>query len=214
MTDSCADTLIDSDSDSVATTIANTVIVSDDDDVVMVSHSFRKQTALEVWTKRVPRLSLVYQDTCSEHRIRWKLNDNLDSIDILKDQVAYGSEFVRNRLLLQYVSGFKIGITHLPKLRWSQPSWGYSALGYTELWIMCVHADADFIINLERELLSKFRRIDTRDQLINSKGHPLCLNRHRGGESGSHGVAPFCCYLAVRSTVPLSTRTLVKSHFD
>ena len=93
-----------------------------------------------------------------------------------------------------YIAGFKIGITHLPFDR----AEAYKLEGYYQFRVMSVHDDANRITALEQKVIAEFRRYGPGGQLVSLDGHVLCLNRNPGGESGDHGLAPFCCYVALK----------------
>jgi hypothetical protein len=47
----------------------------------------------------------------------------------------------------------------------------------------------------EELALDRYRRIDRSGNIVNVNGHPNCMNRARGGESGDHGSSPFFVYV-------------------
>ena len=155
---------------------------------------------MQFWICRVARFGRVREETKDDSRIYWRLLDNVDSVDIFNDQLVFGKTVVDDRLSRGYVGRFKIGITFQPFQRWCRAPGNYAALGYDEFTILAVHDNADFIKDLETWLLKTYRRYDCRGFLVPGGGHHLCSNRQPGGESGDHGIAPFCCYLAVKST--------------
>ena len=152
------------------------------------------------WFRSIDRFQEVYVATRSVPNVTWNLDSSVDAISCayeLRTQVERAKTRI-DAALESYTNCFKIGITHLPAERFLNPEWGYAADGYHELRILITSPSAPFIARCERALLDHYRRYDTRNQCINIHGHPLCHNKLPGGESSSHGTAPFNCYVAIK----------------
>ena len=162
--------------------------------VVGVDNDF--QTALEYWANVSCRFKSEHALTLKDKRISWSLHDDLLAMDNFESQLMHCQSMIDSRLNAQYFNGFKIGITYVPHTRWRM--YRRSDPHFSEMHLLCVHNDADFIMALECALLDVYRRYTRKDELGNPKGHALCLNRASGGESGSHGFAPHFVYLTVR----------------
>ena len=143
------------------------------------------------WAGRITRYSAVVRASTACSIVVWDL-PAFSLADDSNAQYSHCKGVIDCLLTRGYIAGFKIGITYLPFDRGE----AYKLEGYKELRVMAVHDDADRIKYLERRLVAAFRRYGPGGQFV-SDGHCLCRNRNPGGESGDHGLAPFCCYVAL-----------------
>ena len=160
-------------------------------------------TAMDYWKRRIQSFRLRIMETRKDPRIHWALHTDLTIADIRLAQTKHVNEFIADRLAMGFVHGFKVGITHRPFQRWSGPleCGGYAAFGFKEFHVLVVHDNATFIMKCEKDVLKSWRRYNERGYRLSydgESGHALCQNRLPGGESGSHGTAPFCLYVAIR----------------
>ena len=142
------------------------------------------------WAGRITRFASVMRASNACSIVLWDL-PAFSLADDSNAQYSHCKGVIDCLLTRGYIAGFKIGITYLPFDRGE----AYKLEGYKELRVMAVHDDADRIKDLERRLVAAFRRYGPGGQFV-SDGHCLCRNRNPGGESGDHGLAPFCCYVA------------------
>ena len=161
-------------------------------------------TPFDYWTQRIESFYIRVFQTQGDPRIHWCLNTDLTISANRPAQTAHANEFIAGRLAMGFEQGFKVGISHRPFERWCGPRvrGGYAALGFQELHVLVVHDNATFIMQCEKEVLKSWRRYNERGYRLTydrESGHALCLNRLPGGENGSHGTAPFCLYVAIRS---------------
>ena len=204
-----------SDAVSIASTIASTVLNldsdSDDEDVIMMAESYSRTPignsgytkslcSREIqlfWTRRTSNFTKVYGDTLCDTAISWQVSGNINAADDLKAQIRHGRSVINDIISQEYLKAFKIGITYKPWLRFRSRRFGYVNDGWSNMIVICVSDRPDLIAQLERALVSEYRRHDRRGYLVNADGHFKCCNRAPGGEGAFHGVSPFCCYVVV-----------------
>ena len=180
-------------------------VQEDDSDIrIIIKKTEKDDNIYQYWAARIRGFPQHFTETRQDCRIQWFLNPDVFEFESTEMQTRYVNKFVKERLERGYSGKFKVGITHKPYNRWtsSRSLGGYCSLGFKEFYIVCIHDDADFIMRLEKAVLEKWRRHTREGHFIIYKdgheGHPLCLNRNPGGESGSHGVAPFLCYVVFK----------------
>ena len=152
---------------------------------------------LVFWSRRTSNFTKVFDVVNLDPNVSWSLSCELVSADDLQYQVSYAEDTINRYLEAGYVKKFKVGITYQPVSRFRDTRYGYAKLGYDNMVILIVSDRPDFIIQVERKLIQKFRRWDRMGRLVNGSGNVLCQNHAPGGEGGSHGVSPFMCYLAI-----------------
>jgi hypothetical protein len=88
---------------------------------------------------------------------------------------------------------FKIGITYLPAER----KYTYAMYHRPDriMFFALVTENHDVMKTQEKLAIDRYRRIDRSGKIVNADGHPNCMNRARGGESGDHGSSPFFVYV-------------------
>jgi hypothetical protein len=100
-------------------------------------------------------------------------NNNLKQVSVLRDP-------------------FKIGITGDPYHRWQVADYAYKREGFQTMTVIGVATSTKAIADMERQVISAFRRFGRDGVLVNPDGNALCLNRAPGGENaqvGGHGMA-------------------------
>jgi len=196
-------------SDSVQTTMAHTEtdiinLVSDDEDIMIISDDDNNvrpnDDAILYWIHNSYRFLDIFSAVSADQRILFELAP-LSMMDSAADQITHSRNVIDKVLNRGFVSCFKIGITFLPVQRFRGPSWAYNRLGYHRMYLLCVHADSNFITEMEISLLKLYRR-HGRQGLINPGGHVLCANRNAGGEAGHHGYSPHFMYAVFKFSVP------------
>ena len=144
------------------------------------------------WAGRITRFTAVKRASSACRIAVWELPE-FSLAEDSNAQYSHCKGVIDGLLTRGFIAGFKIGITYLPFER----AEAYKLQGYKEFRVMAVHDDADRIKTLERRLIDAFRRYGPGGRLFSLYGHCLCHNRNPGGESGDHGLAPFCCYVAL-----------------
>ena len=156
-----------------------------------------EESFMDFWRRRVHRSCVVFDGLELEPRITTNFGPTHAALDF-DGQLEHAKYAIMQILDQGYIKKFEIGITFLPNIRFDNPTHGYSGLGYHSMQLLCCHEDPDFIAGIEIKLLETFRRLDRRGYLVNPNGHCLCANRAPGGESRSHGFAPYFCYIVIQ----------------
>ena len=87
---------------------------------------------------------------------------------------------------------FKIGLTYKPCGRWT---WYEDYKSLNSMVVSYVTDNPDEMKQMEKNMISRYRRLDRNGNLVNPAGDSRCLNRAPGGESGDHGHSPFFVYV-------------------
>ena len=142
----------------------------------------------EVWKQRSAR----FREMSAYIKTLGCICVNLSSVDAIEDfakQVQHATSEIDKILAAGYVAAFKIGITYVPVARMTNPQHGYLVALYHRMVILSIHDDANFIAELEIQVIKAYRRHDRRGQCIRIDGHCLCANRNPGGGI----ILPWCC---------------------
>ena len=150
------------------------------------------------WTSRTNNFAKLWSDVNLDASLSFQLSSEVNNSDIMTHQVEHCHHVISALLVVGYIEKFKVGISHEPVRRYRDPSYGYAKDGYHALIILVVSDMPDFVMTVERALIRVYRRYDRAGHVTNAGGHPLCANRAEGGESGEHGISPFCCYLSIK----------------
>ena len=148
---------------------------------------------LQFWCGRCLRLVEIYSELKTEPRIIC----NFGSLGRLFPRAL---DVIYSRLDVQYFSAFKVGHTHVPLHRFLNDSYGYAHSGYTQMILVTCSDNSYVTAALETKLIAVFRKFDRDENLVNRSGHPLCLNRAKGGENCHIGAPPCFVYLVLRGT--------------
>ena len=151
------------------------------------------ESPLQFWLRVIDSMPAVVGEVAAlGDCIVWRLGP------LGQDIVAWAMSQVDDVLAQGYVRRFYIGITSRIAWRWSDASDGHRSKGYQRMFVLAISGDSKDIVQAEIMAIQRYRRYGRGGMLYSPDGHPLCQNRHPGGEGGMHhGVAPFCLYLVV-----------------
>ena len=151
------------------------------------------------WYAIMPLIADIYTSALNEPMISFQLS-SVAKVGSLPDQITHCKTVISSYLNFGYIQHFKVGITFKPIERVRAHGWGYKALGYQHLIVLSMTDNSSFNADLERSLISVYRRYNREGLLVNEAGSYLCANHAPGGESAHHGSAPFFLYFVIKRT--------------
>ena len=192
---SAGPTSLDSDSDD------SDIITVLDDEAERTTRSARGLCSTRVqmfWNSRTRRFTEIYGAILEDPSISFQLCEDTTVVDDCARQNAHCRSVIDHILEKGYVKAFKVGLTFKPLLRFRSRSYGYAGRGWSSMVLIAVSDQPDLIAELERNLITHYRRHDRRGFMVNANGHVLCANKAPGGEGAFHGISPFFLYVVLQ----------------